>query len=263
MSASRAHLIFSSNTNVGKTLLSAGLCRYRTHHLGLPTTYLKPLQCGVPWDEDLIKLYSNPKHLHSKTLASFDPYPCSPHLASILSGQDTNTYKTDSETLTDLKSSISSTPNHQTYIETAGGVYSPPLAFPSPSPSPPPPPNYVTYKSTSLIYTLQSHTYSSLNLPTILVGDSKLGGLSTTLTSLESLINSNHVIEYIVFIGSDKSYDLVSNAETVSEYIKMKGLDVKVIELPSPPELYDNKVEGDLWEYFDSENFISQISKIK
>lgn len=192
------HLIFSSNTSIGKTLLSLSLSSHITKTK--PLTYIKPLQCGTPWDEDLIKTYSDTTNLNlnSITIKAYDPYPCSPHLASILTGERTKEYITDDEINENILNSITSGHN---IIETAGGVLSPSIAFPSA-----PLKGYMSYKDTNLVYTTQANLYSRLNLPSILVGDPKLGGVSTTISSLESLLSHGNRVEGIVFFGNDKRY---------------------------------------------------------
>ena len=64
-----------------------------------------------------------------------------------------------------------------TVVETAGGVL-------SPAPS----------------KTLQADVYRALRLPIILVGDSRLGGITTTLTAYESLRVRGYSVHAIVLI---------------------------------------------------------------
>jgi len=80
----RRTLIFGANTDVGKSLLVAGLCRSSAVHDGVKTGYVKPVQAGLPGDEDIVKLYGE-GNVVSETLHTFPDHPCSPHLAAFLS----------------------------------------------------------------------------------------------------------------------------------------------------------------------------------
>ena len=58
---STSTLIFGSNTDVGKSLLVSGLCRYSAIEDGRKTGYVKPVQAGLPGDQDMIDLYGEGK----------------------------------------------------------------------------------------------------------------------------------------------------------------------------------------------------------
>ena len=59
---SPTHLVFGANTDVGKTLVVGGLLRESVVHSGLSARYIKPIQCGKPYDEDFVKKYCTPHH---------------------------------------------------------------------------------------------------------------------------------------------------------------------------------------------------------
>eukprot|EP00621_Florenciella_sp_RCC1693_P006033 CAMPEP_0182536668 /NCGR_PEP_ID=MMETSP1323-20130603/20553_1 /TAXON_ID=236787 /ORGANISM="Florenciella parvula, Strain RCC1693" /LENGTH=98 /DNA_ID=CAMNT_0024746937 /DNA_START=50 /DNA_END=343 /DNA_ORIENTATION=+ len=74
-------MVWGANTDVGKTLISAGMCRTA----GAGTRYLKPAQTGYPPDSDaetVRRLAALPeRHLEVETLHAWRD-PVSPHLAA-------------------------------------------------------------------------------------------------------------------------------------------------------------------------------------
>lgn len=91
-------------------------------------------------------------------------------------------------------------------VETAGGVLSP-----GPNGS------------------LQADLYRPLRLPAILVADSRLGGISSTISAYESLFVRGYDVEAIV-VFEDEYY---RNHEFLSEFAHPKN--VPVLALPKPP----------------------------
>ena len=209
--ASIRSVIFGSNTNVGKTLLTAGLCRHASLHLSLPTCYIKPVQAGVPHDESVVSSYSPNKNFRAKTLFKFDPYPCSPHLASALSGL--------SVPYTDVCDSVEAAFGMEpvAYVETAGGVLSPSTSFSNPRQEGP----YMRHGE-GLSFGTQADAYAALSLPSLLVGDCKLGGVSVTLSSLEALLSRRWEVDCIVFVGGDRKDEMMKNHETVESYLEVR-----------------------------------------
>ena len=151
----RRHLIFGANTDVGKTLTSAGLVRASLMQDNSDNTstvhYIKPLQCGGS-DEGFIEKHcmpnitnnitsnnrsvagsttsnNNSSKLQCQTLFSWET-PASPHIAS----RQENIPRSDKEVLGALDAALveivtssnpPSSPMTTTWIETAGGVLSP------------------------------------------------------------------------------------------------------------------------------------------
>jgi dethiobiotin synthetase/adenosylmethionine--8-amino-7-oxononanoate aminotransferase len=66
------------------------------------------------------------------------------------------------------------------YVETAGGVHSPALSG-----------------------TTQADCYRPLRLPTVLIGDSRLGGISSTISSYESLLLRGYSIDAVLLFYDD------------------------------------------------------------
>ncbi|KAJ3105713.1 hypothetical protein HDU97_007690 [Phlyctochytrium planicorne] len=93
------------------------------------------------------------------------------------------------------------------FLESAGGVHSPAPSGDS-----------------------QSRVYRPLRLPTILVGDSNLGGISTTLTSYESLLIQGYDVPLILMFENPQ----YKNDEIVR--LNVNSDSVKVVTIPRPPE---------------------------
>ena len=103
------------------------------------------------------------------------------------------------------------------YIETAGGVHSPALHPPH----------------------TQSTSLRSLRIPSVLVASPHLGGISTTLTSYESLLMRGYSISAVLCLHQP----YYRNHEFLQEYFEDKG--VKFYTVDAPPEKY-GEVHEDL-----------------
>ncbi|ORZ20477.1 pyridoxal phosphate-dependent transferase [Absidia repens] len=97
-------------------------------------------------------------------------------------------------------------PGAYLFLETAGGIHSPVMSG-----------------------TSQADFYRSLRLPTVLVGDSNLGGISTTLTSFESLHIRGYDVPSILLFDNMryKNHDLIST--------RLNGKNVDITAVPPPP----------------------------
>lgn len=93
------------------------------------------------------------------------------------------------------------------FLETAGGVHSPVMSG-----------------------TSQVDFYRPLRLPTLLVGDCNLGGITTTLSSFESLYIRGYDIPLIVFFNQPtyKNHVLIGK--------RVKKFGTEVVTIPMPPE---------------------------
>lgn len=177
-------MIFGSSTDVGKTVVAAGICRAALTR-ARKVCYIKPVQTGE-LDEYFVSLYTNPQGISDMFLRTLHHWTSSmsPHLASRINANEGPI--SDADLVSGLKREIRafSTAHDNgdgkerfTVVETAGGVL-------SPGPS----------------KTLQADIYRSLRLPIILVGDSKLGGITTTLSAYESLRLRGYTVHAIVMI---------------------------------------------------------------
>ncbi|KAJ3218776.1 hypothetical protein HDU67_004024 [Dinochytrium kinnereticum] len=145
--------------------------------------------------------------------------PLSPHLTAILENRPIS----DEELVQAVRRSLDET--HRVvveedldavmFVETAGGVHSP-----APSGN------------------LQSQVYRPLRLPTILVGDSNLGGISTTLTSHDSLLLNGYDIP-LILLFSDTTYD---NALMIQRHARSFATSTPplVLTIPRPPSRPQN-----------------------
>lgn len=99
------------------------------------------------------------------------------------------------------------------FLETAGGVHSPVMSG-----------------------TSQLDFYRPLRLPTLLVGDCNLGGITTTLTSYESLYIRGYDIPIIFFFDHPhyKNHILIGE--------RVKKFRTEVVTIPMPPELLTDPV---------------------
>lgn len=109
------------------------------------------------------------------------------------------------------------------FLETTGGVHSPVMSG-----------------------TSQVDFYRPLRLPTLLVGDCHLGGITTTLTSYESLYIRGYDIPFIFFFD----HPTHKNHKFVGERVKQFGTDV--VAIPMPPELLQDPLRNreSMFEYY-------------
>ncbi|KAB2570366.1 Bifunctional dethiobiotin synthetase/7,8-diamino-pelargonic acid aminotransferase [Lasiodiplodia theobromae] len=132
--------------------------------------------------------------------------PVSPNIAAANSTQDV---VSDPELLSKVHKyvSVASKQSGWLFCETAGGVH-------SPGPS----------------GTSQADLYRPLRLPAILIGDSKLGGISATISAFESLRIRGYDVES-VFLFKDETYQ---NHEYLTTYFQK--FDIPCAAIPPPPE---------------------------
>jgi len=286
----RSHLIFGSNTDVGKTIVSACLARSAIADLNGDknsdnVNYIKVLECGGS-DETFIRKYTgcmpnaNESNFNSRTLFRWE-LPASPHLASRIG----NMPKSDAEVLSSLENAIVSANGSTTgtgssvvYVETAGGVLSPSSASPLNN-SPRHSKGTLHYSdksgqdSLSWGWSTQADLYQASHLPVLLVGDGRLGGISSTLTSLESLIIRGYDVHGIVLIDDEKSNTddgHGSNVSALREYVSRRfklrsGAGKQLFPHPeksiiSLPPLPPHPQE--LYSWFDSEEVLEKTDSI-
>ena len=193
-------MVFGSSTDVGKTVISAGICRaalLRSRRV----SYIKPIQTGE-MDEYFIKLYTNPRGISDiflRTLNYWQP-GISPHLAAksdTTKVSDLALVKNLRNEINEFSSNSASLPKRLfTVVETAGGVLSPG-------------PNG----------TLQADIYRPIRLPVILVGDARLGGISSTLCAYESLRLRGYSIHAMALIDRSDSNNF-GNATSIEEHFE-------------------------------------------
>lgn len=225
----QVHQIFGANTNVGKTIVSTALCRSsaRDGRANRPSVfYLKPVSTGPPdeADDSHILRFAGPQRstISSWCLFKYNE-PVSPHLAAKSAGIenaspnsfDQHFVQSVSRHIAGIAKSLPLERRHSMFVETAGGVHSP---IPS--------------------GTTQAEAYRPLRLPTILVGDSNLGGISSTLSAYESLLLRGYDVETLLIF--EENY--YRNWEYLSEWFAKRnrestvGAKTHVGVLPKPPE---------------------------
>ncbi|KAI8336603.1 pyridoxal phosphate-dependent transferase [Chlamydoabsidia padenii] len=212
--AFQAYQIFAANTNVGKTVFATGLCRAAavvasSKKPNPQIFYGKPVQTGYPADSDErhVKTF-NPSTLQTQTLYTY-PDPVSPHIATAEPPPDEQVLaKTKQYMLDCVKKSRDS--GAYLFLETAGGIHSPVMSG-----------------------TSQADFYRALRLPSILVGDGQLGGISTTMSSFESLYIRGYDVPSILLFNHDR----YKNHELLSTRLLDKKIDITAVPPPPQPNL--------------------------
>lgn len=162
-SYSKTSVIFGANTDVGKTVVTAGLIRASGHD----ANYIKPLQCGGS-DEGFIRKHA-PNTSSTATLYEWAT-PASPHYAARLENRPVS----DLEVLTSLQQHLESLDGSLNWIETAGGVLSPSSSSPQNKQ-----PHHALDKQLSWGWVTQADLYRPLigSSSVVLIGDGRLGGI--------------------------------------------------------------------------------------
>jgi dethiobiotin synthetase/adenosylmethionine--8-amino-7-oxononanoate aminotransferase len=92
--------------------------------------------------------------------------------------------------------------------------------------------------SPTLSGTTQLDAYRPLFLPTILIGDSRLGGISSTISAYESLQLRGYNVDALLLF----SEEYYRNYEYLTDYFRSRG--VRVASLPGPPPRVDDEKEN-------------------
>lgn len=251
----RIHGIFGANTDVGKTILSTGLVRAAMEQPNNTVYYIKPLQSGGS-DQGFVQRHATkenaPSNLQTFTLFEWDT-PASPHTVSKLENKPVS----DHQVLHSLTSTLSLITSKKepstTIIETAGGVLSPSSASPDNNS----PKHAMSQKQDTEYWGWmpQGDLYQPFvgQMSVVLVGDGRLGGISATISSLESLVLRGYDVSAIVLLES--GYE---NLNALREYAS-RGFKIRsgsgeplfqnpeqsILSLPAVPE--DISVPLDEW----------------
>ncbi|KXJ85128.1 bifunctional dethiobiotin synthetase/adenosylmethionine-8-amino-7-oxononanoate aminotransferase [Microdochium bolleyi] len=197
----RVFQIWGSNTDVGKTIFATTLCKAAAKHYSHEkVAFLKPVSTGAPHEADSWHMRSDAPDIANDTLFQYE-VACSPHAAA--------SYR-DSAVLAEIRSHAArraALGSGWLFIETAGGVHS---LGPSGTP--------------------QADLYAPMRVPALLVGDSKLGGISQTLAAYESLKLRGQDVEAIMLF-QDAQYE---NHLYLQDYFQPSG--VPVYTIPKPPQ---------------------------
>ncbi|AEO55404.1 hypothetical protein MYCTH_2299183 [Thermothelomyces thermophilus ATCC 42464] len=210
----RTYQIYGANTDVGKTIVTTLLCKtaqrlWQTER----TTYLKPVSTGPAVDADDQHVRKFAPEVISKTLFQYD-LAVSPHIAARISN---NAVPSDDSLLAEVSAFASQQASRGPgwlFIETAGGVQSP-----APSGS------------------TQADLYMPLRLPVVLIGDSKLGGISQTISAFESLKIRGYDVEMVVLFREAAFH----NHAYLAEYFEQQhGIAVRTVPEPPPRRAEDD-----------------------
>ncbi|RMZ47709.1 hypothetical protein AFCA_000544 [Aspergillus flavus] len=202
----RAHQVYGANTDVGKTIVSTVLCnavqRLKSQD---QAAFLKPVSTGPLDDADDRHIQRHAAGTLTKCLYQFDE-PVSPHIAA---QQKKFTIPRDDDIVASVHKTLSDWAGsgvNFALVETAGGVHSPG-------------PNGNS----------QADLYRPLRLPIVLVADSRLGGISSSISAYESLLLRGYDV-HSVLLFRDEYY---KNHEYLLNYFQKKC--IPLVPLPSPP----------------------------
>ncbi|KAH8695203.1 onanonoxo-7-onima-8-eninoihtemlysoneda [Talaromyces proteolyticus] len=211
----RAHQVYGANTNVGKTVVSTLLCKALAERGSVG--FLKPVSTGSleEADDRHVERFAAGPNVLTKCLYQFDE-PVSPHIAA---RSKLKTIPADTHILSSIHRTLSSWSTNgvkNALVETAGGVHSPG-------------PNANS----------QADLYRPLRLPVVLVADSRLGGISSSISAYESLLMRGYDI-HSVLLFEDEYYQ---NHEYLQSYFAKKA--IPLLALPKPPPRPEGKVAAD------------------
>ncbi|ETN38809.1 dethiobiotin synthase [Cyphellophora europaea CBS 101466] len=204
----KAWQVYGANTDVGKTIVSTVLCKAlqrRAPSNGV--LYLKPVSTGPLNEADDRHISRFAPGVVSKCLSQFSE-PVSPHLAAKIDSVD-KALTDDSTIVSKIKRQLNKQLEQGTryaLLETAGGILSP-----GPSGS------------------LQADLYRPLRLPTLLIGDHKLGGIATTISAFESLHLRGYDVDSLLLFDDPQWGNFAYLQDHFAKH------DVQAVALPLPP----------------------------
>ena len=105
--------------------------------------------------------------------------------------------------------------------------------------------------SPTLSGSTQLDAYRPLFLPTVLIGDSRLGGISSTISAYESLLLRGYIVDALLLFQED----YYQNWEYLTSYFAEKG--VPVTAIPPPPARSSSHEEDGI----NLENYYERISQ--
>ncbi|KAJ5243504.1 uncharacterized protein N7469_001831 [Penicillium citrinum] len=204
-----AHQVYGANTNVGKTIVSTVLCN-AIQNQRKRAAFLKPVSTGALDDADDQHMAKFGAGTLTKCLYQFDE-PVSPHLAA-----KQKTIPRDDDLLASIHQTLSDWAKSNidlALVETAGGVHSPG-------------PNGNS----------QADLYRPLRLPIVLVADSRLGGISSTISAYESLLLRGYDIQSVLLFRDD----YYRNHEYLADFFSKKSIPLVSLNAPPARPVVDN-----------------------
>ncbi|KAI9836784.1 MAG: hypothetical protein M1819_000949 [Sarea resinae] len=229
----KAHQVYGANTNVGKTIVSTVLCNALTKHR--PTEkvwYLKPVSTGPIAEADDGHLSRFLDGVSAKCLFQFDE-AVSPHIAA-----RSFTPPTDEHILARISDEFSQYAKAgpgSVLLETAGGVH-------SPGPT----------------GTSQADLYRPLRLPVVLVADSRLGGISSSISAFESLHIRGYDVDSVILF-EDQQW---KNREYLEEVFGKRGIRTFSINHPPAPREDITEDQQAMTEYYDQMSKFEEVEEL-
>ncbi|GAB1525126.1 hypothetical protein RhiTH_008283 [Rhizoctonia solani] len=246
----RIHQVFGANTDVGKTVLTTALCRAAAAS-SRRVYFLKPLSTGhaVDADDGHILRHAGPfsERISADCLYRYGD-PVSPHLAA--QRDQTQRAPSDAEFVRSISKHIRKRAEDRAesamFIETAGGVHSP-----------------------TLLGTLQADAYRPLLLPTVLIADPRLGGISSTISAYESMVMRGYSIDLVLCMLDQPWSKAYLNHEFLTPWFAERG--IPVCAPPPPPaksdsdrsnmEAYYSQISGGSGEIWRADQILSEAHK--
>ena len=232
-----SYYVMAANTEIGKTVFATGISMASVRE-GLKLLYVKPVQTGFPLDSDssFVKNYNPSDLVITKTIFSMSN-PISPHRALPLNmfseEKQSSEHILDKKMLSIIEEEITSNNAQFVLIEGSGGVASPTLQG-----------------------QLQCDVFRELRLPVIFIADSRLGGISSSISSIAFVESRGFEIACVLlFDGKDENSIFLQN------YYKDK---FPVISFPNIPDYKVTKTDNvinrplDFW-YKESEEKFSGV----
>ena len=233
--------------------------------------YIKPMQCGGS-DERFVEHVVQLDH-HQDRTSSLHPYqantlvdwetPASPHTSSRVEGLPCSDEQILQLLQKQMNQTAASATSTITWCETAGGVL---------SPGPSSPDNDKPWHARQATATASSpgawgwrpqadlYQRFAATSTAVLVGDARLGGISATLSSLESLLWRGYRVPAIVVINPAGEKDVHANAMALREYTSARyDHPIQVVDLPAIPP--DPAVPLDDW--YRSEGVIDKFAQLQ
>ncbi|EED19022.1 onanonoxo-7-onima-8-eninoihtemlysoneda [Talaromyces stipitatus ATCC 10500] len=208
----RVHQIYGANTDVGKTIASTLLVKALSEKSKVG--FLKPVSTGSLNDADdrhVRQFTVGNNNVLTKCLYQFGE-PVSPHIAA----QSTQVNNEILSSIYNILLSWSRAGLKNALVETAGGVHSPG-------------PNG----------TSQADLYRPLRLPIVLVADSRLGGISSSISAFESLLLRGYDVHSVLLFQDD----YYQNHEYLDMYFSRR--DIPLLAFPKPPSRPEGNVTPD------------------
>ncbi|KAF8753375.1 PLP-dependent transferase [Rhizoctonia solani] len=233
----RIHQVFGANTDVGKTVLTTALCRAAAAS-SRRVYFLKPLSTGHAADADDGHILRHAGPFSERISAD-----CLYRYGDPRAPSDAEFVRSISK---HIRKRAEDRAESAMFIETAGGVHSP-----------------------TLLGTLQADAYRPLLLPTVLIADPRLGGISSTISAYESMVMRGYSIDLVLCMLDQPWSKAYLNHEFLTPWFAERG--IPVCAPPPPPaksdsdrsnmEAYYSQISGGSGEIWRADQILSEAHK--